>query len=195
MALAYSSEITSTPKGQATAANSLPVVLNSDTVAATSALQTAANTKTDATNAAIGAPADTPATSNTGAFSLIALVKRFISHYLAPKTTYGALISVSGDNTVIAAPAAGQEIVITALRTQNTTDTATSVLIKKGAADINPLRVRCPVDGSGLSDVYGPANAIRLGDATAFVLNLSAAEAHGVSIIYYLANTSTGLPV
>ena len=44
MVLAYSSELNSTPKGQATAANSLPVVLNSDTVAATSALQTEGNT-------------------------------------------------------------------------------------------------------------------------------------------------------
>lgn len=195
MVLAISNELSSTPKGQATAANSIPVVLNSDTAAATSALQSSGNTKLDDLNAAIGPSDAAAATSNTGTASLLALSKRFISHYLAPKSTNGSLISASGDNTIIAAPPAGQEIVVTALRIQNTSSTATSVLIKKGAGDSAPMRVRCPVDGSGLSDVYGPANSIRLGAATAFVINLSAAEAHGVSVVYYLASTTTGLPV
>ena len=143
----------------------------------------------------LGNVADTAATSNTGSFSLVSFIKRLISHLLAPRTTFGTSISTSGDNTIISAPSSGQEIVIPTLRIQSNVATATSCLIKKGAGDTNPIRVRTNGDASGFSEVYGFSDAIRCGSGNAFIINLSGANDHSVSVSYYLASTTTGLPI
>jgi len=81
-----------------------------------------------------GSPSDSPATSATGTASLVALQKRDMSRVSATKLYFATTFSTSGDNTIIAAPAAGVRIVIAALRIQNATDIATSILVKDGAA-------------------------------------------------------------
>ena len=142
----------------------------------------------------LGTAASAAATSNTGSFSVISFIKRFLSHYLATRTYFANSFAASGDNTVIAAPAAGTRIVITGLRIQGTSGTATTVLIKSGAST-TLARLRTVADGSGFDAVYGPSNALRLAAAQAFIVNLSGANAHSVSVQYYVETVSTGLPV
>lgn len=146
------------------------------------------------TNTGVGAIADAAATSDTGSFSLIAFVKRLTAHIFAPRINYGVLISTINDNTIVAAPTAGNEWVMTTARIQANAATVTTVLIKKGASDPNPLRLRTVADGGGLSEVYGFSEAIHFGNGNPIIVNLSAAAAHGVSITYYRASVSTGLP-
>ena len=142
----------------------------------------------------IGATNDAAATSDTGTFSLISLVKRLLSRLGATRLYVATTIATSGDNTVISAPAAGVRIVITGLRIQNNTSTTTTLLLKDGAAT-TVSRLRAVSDGSGLSENYGLGDEIRLTAATAFVINLSGANSHGVSVRYWLENASTGLPI
>lgn len=136
---------------------------------------------------------DAPATSNTGAGSPLAFIKRITAHLLAPRLYVATAIATSGDNLIITTPVAGSRIVITKIRIQGTSGIATSVLLKNGSIVI--ARLRTTQDGSGLSEVYGFSDAIRLSAASAFILNLSAANAHSVSLEYYLESTSTGLPL
>jgi len=152
---------------------------------------TAANQTT--TNDSIGATSATAATSDTGTFSLISLFKRLLARIGATRLYVGTTVAVSGDNTVIVAPGAGVRIVITGLRVQNETSTATTVLIKDGAST-TLAKLRTPTDGSGLSENYYLGDEIRLSEDTAFVVNLSGANNHGVSVRYWLETVSTGLP-
>jgi hypothetical protein len=145
------------------------------------------------TNTGVGLPADSAATSNTGTFGLVAFIKRYLASVNAPKTSVRVLFSTSGDNPIINAPSAGQRIVITAMRVQNLTDVATTVLIKNGAST-TMSGIRTTVDGTGFDDDYSYGNEIRLSDATALIMNLSAANAHSTSIRYYLETVATGLP-
>ncbi len=145
------------------------------------------------TNTGTGTTADAAATSETGTFSLISLFKRLLSRLSATRLYVATTISTSGDNTVIAAPAAGTRIVITGIRIQNNTTTATVSLIKDGASTIL-ARVRAATDGSGLSENYSFGDELRLTAATAFIINLSGANTHGVSVRYWLETISTGLP-
>jgi hypothetical protein len=145
------------------------------------------------TNTGVGLPADSAATSNTGTFSLVSFIKRYLASVNAPKTSVRVPFSTSGDNTIINAPASGQRIVITAMRVQNLTDVATTVLIKNGAST-TISGIRTTVDGTGFDDDYSYGNEIRLSDATALIMNLSAANSHSTSIRYYLETVATGLP-
>ena len=113
---------------------------------------------------------------------------------LSNKTDFGLTIASSGDNTIIAAPGSDLRIVVTMMRIQNHSTTATTALIKKGAGDANPTRVRCPVDGSGVESVFERGNEYRLPTNTAFIINLSTASSFGVSVRYYIENAQ-GIPV
>jgi hypothetical protein len=141
----------------------------------------------------IGATDDAAATSNTGTFSLISLVKRIISRIFASRTLLTTTVGTTGDSTLIAAPSAGQRLVISGLRVQNATSTATSVLFKGGASNI--FRVRSASDSGGLSENYGLGDEIRLPEASALVVNQSGANSHEYSIRYWIESTSTGLPI
>ena len=115
---------------------------------------------------------------------------------LALRTRVFAALTTSGDSTVIAAPAAGQRIVITTLRVQTTTATAVIALCKAGASDTSPSSVVCgPAIGSGLSENYEQGNEIRFPAATALVVNLSVATSVYVYVRYYLETVATGAPV
>lgn len=113
----------------------------------------------------------------------------------ATRTWLSGMFSTSGDNSVIVAPAAGTQIVISELRVQSNATTAQTVLVKRGAADVNPLRIRCVSDGNGLSEAYSTGNELRFGSAVAFMLNLSAPTAVGLTIRYWVENVATGEPV
>jgi len=104
------------------------------------------------TNTGIGLPNDSIATSDSGAFSLISLIKRFLTRISAPKISTRVVFSTSGDNTIVNAPGAGLRIVITALRIQNNTDISTTVLIRDGASTI--AGVITTVAGTGIDDDF-----------------------------------------
>jgi hypothetical protein len=90
----------------------------------------------------------------------------------------------SGDNTLVAAPGAGLQIVITALILQNESTTATTLIVKAGATAV--LRVLCQNQGDGLALTFPPGQGLALGSNAALVLNLSGANSCGYSITYYV---------
>ena len=114
---------------------------------------------------------------------------------LARRIGVSDIYSTSGDTTIIAAPAAGVEIVVSEIILQNNVATLQSAQIKRGAADANPIRVRMNADSNGIATAYTEGNELRLGAATALVLNLSAATGVTLTIRYWLETVSTGMPV
>lgn len=89
----------------------------------------------------------------------------------------------SGDNTVIAAPAAGYALEIKKFLVQNESSTDTTVLIKVGSTSY--YRALLTQYGS-ISETFdlGDGDVWRLTAATAFIVNLSAANSHGVTVWY-----------
>lgn len=157
------------------------------TDAATATLQTALNSL-------IGAENESAADSDTGTHSLNALLKRDLARRHADRTSVEVSVTTSGDNAAtIAAPAAGNRIVITDLRIQNTTADETTILFKSGTTTIGSLITTAT--GGGLDKEYQYGNELRLGTAEAFVINLSAANSHRVTVRYYVENATTGLPI
>ncbi|WP_414755537.1 hypothetical protein [Anabaena sp. CCY 9910] len=90
-------------------------------------------------------------------------------------------INTSGDNTIIAAPGAGQRIIITSLIMQLEVSTATTALIKSGSSTIRK-RSLCQAQGDGLFLYYPPGDALRLETNQALVINLSGANSVGYSV-------------
>lgn len=92
--------------------------------------------------------------------------------------------ATSGDNTLIAAPGAGRQIVITTLVLQNESATATTLIVKAGSTAI--ARVLCQNQGDGLTLTLPPEAPLALGSNAALVLNLSGNNSCGYSITYYI---------
>jgi hypothetical protein len=90
----------------------------------------------------------------------------------------------SGDNTLVAAPGAGLQIVITTLILQNESASATTLIVKAGATAV--LRVLCQNQGDGIALTYPPGQGLALGSNAALVLNLSGANSSGYSITYFI---------
>jgi hypothetical protein len=180
--------------GQQTSAESLSFVRASDSDLATSTLQGILNTLVTSFSAkfsALGVRAASASVSVTDAQDSLHLLRTF-----AAKITVSGTSSTSGDNTAsIPAPAAGNRIVITDWSVQNASSTAVTVLLKNGASDTNPIRLICPVLGSGDSKAYSIGNGIRLSAATGLILNLSTATSVSWSFRYYVENATTGVPV
>jgi hypothetical protein len=151
-------------------------------------------TGTDTAGENLGAPESSPATSNSGTFSISSLIKRFLSYFLSEKIYFGTTISTNGANIVIDAPGSTSELCITAIRVQSESPVSTNVLIEKGASDANPIRIRTTGDGTGLSETFGPSNFIACGANNALIIELDGANAHQVSIGYFLRSTTTGIP-
>jgi hypothetical protein len=97
-------------------------------------------------------------------------------------TTVTNTTASAGDNTVIAAPSAGNRIVIYSLQIQLEAATATTVLKKSGSTTIG--RLYCAAAGDGAIWVYPAGRELRLGTAEAFVINLSGANAIGYTVRY-----------
>jgi hypothetical protein len=99
-------------------------------------------------------------------------------------TKITASTNTSGDSTLVAAPAAGMQIVITTLILQNESATATTLIVKAGTTAV--LRTLAQNQGDGLALVFPPGQGLALGSAAALVLNLSGANACGYTIFYYV---------
>jgi len=101
-----------------------------------------------------------------------------------PQLTATGTRSAAGDNTLIAAPGAGKQIVISALILQNESATATTMIVKAGATAV--LRCLNQNQGDGLALHFAPERELQLGANAALILNLSGANACGYSVIYHV---------
>lgn len=97
-------------------------------------------------------------------------------------TTASGTAASSGDNTLVAAPSAGNRIVVHDLQLQLEAATATTMLIKSG--NTTRRRFYAGAAGDGLLLSYAPGKEFRLGAAEALVLNLSGANSVGYTVRY-----------
>jgi hypothetical protein len=93
--------------------------------------------------------------------------------------------ATSGDQTLVAAPAAGSRIVVTAFVVQNASATASTAKLINGSAGVGWWCLG-QNQGDGLAMSFAPGAEWRLTAATALVLNLSGANAHYYSISYFV---------
>lgn len=93
-------------------------------------------------------------------------------------TPFATTISTSGDNTVVAAPGAGNRFVIKDLVIQNESATTTTVLVKSGSTTCWRAVL---AERQALTLSFETLQEWRLGTNEALVINLSGANSHGVS--------------
>jgi len=86
----------------------------------------------------------------------------------------------NGDNTIVAAPAAGYALVITYLHVQNESSTSTTVLVKHGSTTVG----RALLHTQGQMWWREFECPMLLPAATALVVNLSGANAHNYTVEY-----------
>lgn len=92
-------------------------------------------------------------------------------------------VSTSGDNTIIAAPGAGQQIYVRSLQIQNESSTATTAIIKFGTTA--KWRVLMQNQGDGLAFSFPIGGEWSVGDNTALVVNISGNNSVNVSVSHY----------
>ncbi len=122
-----------------------------------------------------GAKADAAASADAGTFSLVALFKRLLARVTTlfdrkGKRVRGQTAAMTGtaDETVIAAPAAGNHLVVTALHVYNAhAATDTAVAIKDGATEL--FRVLVRAGATGVPVALPVPDGIQLTSATALV--------------------------
>ena len=78
-----------------------------------------------------------------------------------PQLTATGTKSAAGDNTLIAAPGAGKQIVISALILQNESATATTLIVKAGATAVMRCLAQNQGDGLALAPCAGARTATR----------------------------------
>jgi hypothetical protein len=98
-------------------------------------------------------------------------------------TRTAAAFNGNGDNTLIAAPAAGYKIILLYVEVQNESATATTAILKHGSTEV--ARQLMAQYGKFERDYF--AYPLELPEATALVLNLSGANSHGTIVEYVTA--------
>lgn len=93
-------------------------------------------------------------------------------------------VNSSGDNTLIAAPLAGQRIVVTGFVVQNESSTATTMVLKSGT--VAAYRFLGQSQGAFFEKEFAVGSEWRLAAGAALVLNLSGANSCGYSISYFV---------
>jgi hypothetical protein len=88
-----------------------------------------------------------------------------------------------GVTTLVAAPGAGVRIVVSAFMIQNESAVATTVQMRAGGA--SAFRALLQTQGAALSGSFLVGREWKLPANTALNLNLSAANSHGYSVVYY----------
>lgn len=96
-------------------------------------------------------------------------------------TRTAAAFNGNGDNTIVAAPAAGYALVLFYFHVQNESTTGTTVLVKHGST--TTARVLLQNQGDGWIRDYSECPVI-MPAATALVVNLSGANAHNYTVAY-----------
>ena len=95
--------------------------------------------------------------------------------------------AAAGVTTLIAAPGAGLRIVVSAFMVQNESAVATTVLMRQGGA--TAFRALLQTQGAALSGSFLAGREWKLPANAALNLNLSAANSHGYSVVYYTEST------
>jgi hypothetical protein len=93
--------------------------------------------------------------------------------------------AAAGANVLIAAPAAGISIYVTAFVIQN--EAATAQTMRLMAAAVAAWRCFAQNQGDGLAMVFPPGREWEIGSAAALNLDLAAATVCGYSIAYFTA--------
>jgi hypothetical protein len=93
--------------------------------------------------------------------------------------------AVAGNNTVVAAPGAGQRIVVSAFVIQNESGTATTMILASSGSLNDGWRLLGQNQGDGLAMAFSAGREWRLGTNEALILNLSGANSCGYSVQYY----------
>jgi hypothetical protein len=91
--------------------------------------------------------------------------------------------ATNGDNTLVAAPGAGLQHIITSIILQLEAATATTLILKAGSTAV--MRILCQNQGDGCALVFPAGQGLALGSNAAMVLNLSGTNTCGYSIQYY----------
>jgi hypothetical protein len=89
--------------------------------------------------------------------------------------------AAAGNNTLIAAPAAGYRLVVWAFVIQNESATATTMILKDA---VDRWRNLAQNQGQGLAMAFDAMQPWRLNEATALTFNLSGANQCGYNIMY-----------
>lgn len=101
---------------------------------------------------------------------------------LQPLLVVAGTAASSGDNTLIAAPGAGRQIVVSGLQIQNESAVSTTVIVKFGAT----AAIRSILTAQGTGFIRDPEPAFEVGNNNALVLNLSGANSHNYSVFYWI---------
>lgn len=91
--------------------------------------------------------------------------------------------AASGDNTLIAAPAADKRLVVTGFVVQNESAVSTTIILKSGSTAVRRALLKNQGDGLGLA--FEAGREWKLGAGEALVLNLSGANSHGYTVDYW----------
>lgn len=91
-------------------------------------------------------------------------------------------VSSSGDNIIIAAPSAGNRLIVCLIGCQLEGSTATTIIIKSGTN--SHFRVRTVSDGDGLYLNLPAGQEWKLDEASALQFNLSTSSSIGYTIRY-----------
>lgn len=86
----------------------------------------------------------------------------------------------SGDNTLVAAPGAGNRTVVQLFVVQNESTTATTALVKSGST--TRYRKLLQSQGDDFGRAFERGREWRLGENEALILNLSGANSHGYTV-------------
>ena len=93
-------------------------------------------------------------------------------------------VSVTGATTVIAAPGAGVNIVLSSMLIQNISAVATTAQVVDGNGNVSAAHL-LQTQGAGLSIAWPVAREWRCPDNTPLSISLSAANLHHYTIYYY----------
>ena len=99
-------------------------------------------------------------------------------------TIVNTTASTTGDNQIVAAPGAGNRIIVLAFVMQNESATPTTMILRS-AATSNGWRFLGQNQGDGLSKDFALARPWKLGTNEALNLNLDGNNSCSVSVMYY----------
>jgi hypothetical protein len=91
--------------------------------------------------------------------------------------------AAAGLTALVGAPGANVRIVVSSFMIQNESTTATTVIMQEGGVPI--MRALLQTQGAALSGAFLVGREWKLPANTALNLNLSAANSHGYSVVYY----------
>lgn len=137
-------------------------------------------------NASIGTTSDAAATTDTGTFTLISLIKRLLTETSAvPSMLFvTGTVTTAATTAVIAAPGTGLSIYVSFIRVELEGTTAQTITIRDGASD--RIRVFLATQGSARDISLSANRELKLTANTALNLVSTAASTFNYTIGYFV---------